>query len=65
MSSPQRRAELRAIREVEDLQRQEEEWRVANLSLAERIEECGDIHDVKAVLRIIAERAGVDLWASA
>lgn len=62
MSSPARRAALRAKREAEERAFEEEQRRIAGLSLYERIEECGNIHDIKAVLHLIVEKAGMDPW---
>lgn len=50
------------IKEIEEQARLEEEYRVSLLSLHERIEESNASDDVKAILRIIAEKAGVDIW---
>jgi len=56
VSSARRKAELRAEQEQADREREEEEWRVANLSWYERIEEIDDIYAVKAVLHEIVDR---------
>lgn len=60
MSSERRRRELREEAEKRDEERQAEEFRVSQLSLYMRIEECSDIHDIKEVLHLIAEKAGID-----
>ena len=62
MSSRERRAFLAAKHEEEEQARIAEEYRISQLSLYGRIEECKDIDDVKAVLQVIAERAGIDIW---
>ena len=61
MSSRERRAFLAAKHEEEEYARLAEEYRISQLSLYRRIEECKDIDDVKAVLQIISERAGIDI----
>lgn len=60
MSSERRRRELREERRIADEERQAEEFRVSQLSLYMRIEECADIHDIKEVLHLIAEKAGIE-----
>lgn len=60
MSSPARRAELKRQFAQECEAREAEECRVANLNLYDRIEEVQSIDDLKAVLLLICERAGID-----
>lgn len=60
MSSVQRKAERQAQFEEQCREREIEEQRVANLSMFMRIEEIEDIHDVKAVLHLMAEKLGLD-----
>lgn len=59
MSSAQRKAERAAQFEADCQAREIEEQRVANLSLYMRIEEIEDMHDVKAVLHLMAEKLGL------
>lgn len=60
MSSVQRKAERQAQFEEQCREREIEEQRVANLSMFMRIEEIEDIHDVKAVLHLMAQKLGLD-----
>ena len=56
MSSPERRKELRRLRDIEEQQREEEERRVADLDWYMLIEEIEDVHDAKRVLHEIVDR---------
>jgi hypothetical protein len=60
VSTNQRRRALAEEQRIADEERQAEEFRVSQLSLYMRIEECADIHDIKGVLHLIAEKAGID-----
>jgi len=60
VSSVQRKAERQAQFEEQCREREIEEQRVANLSMFMRIEEIEDIHDVKAVLHLMAEKLGLN-----
>jgi len=60
VSSVQRKAERQAQFEEQCREREIEEQRVANLSMFMRIEEIEDIHDVKAVLHLMAQKLGLD-----
>jgi hypothetical protein len=62
MTRPARRRELAAIREQQDREREAEAFRKASLSLHSRIDELSVDDEVKAVLLIIAEKAGIDVW---
>lgn len=62
MSSKARKAEKRAEREAWCAREDEERRRVNNLSLCDRIEEADSLHEMKDVLRIICERAGIDIY---
>src|ERR1700722_17194090 len=56
MSSPQRRKELKAEREIAEKLRDDEDLRKANLSIWERIEETDASRDVKNILHLFAEK---------
>lgn len=64
MSSHQRRQELRRERDAAEEARQAEEARIAGLPIYERIEECGDIHDVKRLLHDLMDKLGINEWES-
>jgi hypothetical protein len=59
MSSSARRAEKAREWEEELRQRDEENRRVASLTVDERIDECDANDSVKDILRILAEKAGI------
>lgn len=59
MSSPQRRAEKRREWEAEQIRQDEERRRVANLSFYDRIKESDASPDVKELLEILADKAGI------
>lgn len=61
MSSKQRRAELRAEREIEDKLRDDEDRRRANLSMYERIEESNAGWRMKEILHMLAQKLGMEL----
>ncbi|UYE95773.1 hypothetical protein HAAEEKHM_00053 [Sinorhizobium phage AP-16-3] len=62
MSSPARRRELEALREEAARQERLELIRVSNLSIYERMSEAQTIHDMKAVIEMVCERAGIDIY---
>lgn len=59
MSSKARRAEMAKEWEEEQRRREEERFRVQNLTIELRIDECKADESVKEILRILAERAGI------
>jgi hypothetical protein len=63
MSSRERKAEKRAEWEAECERQDQERRRVNNLSLSNRIDEADSLHEMKEVLRLICERAGIDIYA--
>ncbi|MDX0897483.1 hypothetical protein GOL82_16235 [Sinorhizobium medicae] len=62
MSSPARRRELEALREEAARQERLELIRVANLSIYERMSEATTLADMKAVIEMVCERAGIDIY---
>ncbi|MGG7534630.1 hypothetical protein [Rhizobium sp. 12,4] len=62
MSSRARRKELAAIREEDSRQEWLEQVRISNLSLYDRMSEAETIADMKAIIEIVCERAGIDIY---
>jgi hypothetical protein len=62
MSSSSRKAEKRAEREAWSAREDEERRRINSLPLWERIDEAVADESLKDVLRIICERAGIDIY---
>jgi hypothetical protein len=62
MSSKARRAEKKAEWEAQCSAEEEERRRVNSLSLYERLAEAETISDMKAIVEIVCERAGIDIY---
>lgn len=60
MSSPQRRREKELERRAEDVAREQEQRRIAKLTMWERIKEFGGDEELKNILHKIAEQCRLE-----
>lgn len=62
MSSPARRKELEAMRQEASRRAYLEQVRVSSLSIYERMSEADTVEDMKAVIELVCERAGINIY---